>query len=72
MELISGPRRIAAFWSLLIVFALNAGVAFAQETAAVGKVLRVIASRCITKRAERVNRWFCFMGSTAREPHGRD
>lgn len=41
MELNTGPRRIAAFWSLLIVFALNAGVAFAQETAAVGKVLRV-------------------------------
>ena len=41
MELMSGTRRLAAFWSLLIVFALNAGVAFAQETAAVGKMLRV-------------------------------
>lgn len=41
MELMSGIRRLAALWSLLIVVALNAGVAFAQETSAVGKVLRV-------------------------------
>lgn len=41
MEPTSGPRRVAALCSFLIVFALNAGVAFAQETAAAGKVLRV-------------------------------
>lgn len=41
MERISGTRRLVVFWSVLIVFALNAGVGFAQETAAVGKVLRV-------------------------------
>ena len=41
MELMSGTRRLAAFWSLLIVLALNAGVAFAQDTAAVGKMLGV-------------------------------
>ncbi|MGK2934024.1 MAG: alpha/beta fold hydrolase [Gemmatimonadaceae bacterium] len=41
MALMSGTRRLAAFWSFLIVFALNAGAAFAQETVAVGKMLRV-------------------------------
>lgn len=41
MEPIRGPRRVAALCSFLIVFALNAGIAFAQETAAAGKVLRV-------------------------------
>jgi pimeloyl-ACP methyl ester carboxylesterase len=41
MEPMSGTRRRAAFWSLLIVVALDAGVAFAQDTSAVGKVLRV-------------------------------
>lgn len=41
MELLSGIRRRAACWSLLIVVALSADVAFAQETSAVGKVLHV-------------------------------
>ena len=41
MELLSGTRRLAALWSLFLFLSLNAGGAFAQETTAVGKMLRV-------------------------------